>query len=45
LRAAGLIESAMLVCQGWFATDDAPPQLLAAATPSTSLDNADLLLA
>ena len=45
LRAAGLIESAMLVCQGWFATDDAPPQLLASAVPNTSLDNADLLLA
>ena len=45
LRAAGLIWSAVLVCQGWFAGDDGQPRPLARPVSETSLDNADLLLA
>jgi uncharacterized protein len=47
LQAAGLIWSTVIVCQGWFATTDAPPRLRAEppGDDSRSLDCADLLLA
>jgi uncharacterized protein len=47
LQAAGLIESTVIVCQGWFATADTQPRLRAEPSVDAiaSLDCADLPLA
>jgi uncharacterized protein len=47
LQAAGLIWSTVIVCQGWFATDDTQPRLRveSRADAAASLDCADLLFA
>jgi uncharacterized protein len=45
LQAAGLIWSAVLVCQGWFATECAPPQRLHAPDGAERLAGTQLLLA